>query len=462
MILTNLRILKNGKLRNGAILIRNGIIDKLILSDSMLKIAELREKYKNESIIDCLGKIGIPGIIDIHSHLRDLHQSEKETFLTGTNAAAFSGITTVFNMPNTKPPANTVENIRKWMDKARNSLYIDVYFIAGVPDDINIVEIENILKLGVIGFKIYPHSSICNVDWMNPQNFEKVLEISSKYNTHIFIHAEWPIDQDEEEKVKKDYFSEGYNILKYHNNLHPPKSEAKFVSYALENYKSFIFNKNLQKKEFPSLHFCHISCEESYKLLREFNSQNPDFKISFEVTPHHLLLSNEIILSNFNFGKVLPPLRDKSSQKFLYKELRSNKIQFIGTDHAPHTLQEKDLPFDSAPSGFPGFETYPLTLLNKVCQYDLSLENFVRISSWNPSKRFNLKKRGLIEEGYEANLLVIDKISEYSISSDNLKSKAKFTPFEGFKTLVQIWKVFIRGQQINIENKSPIGRIMVV
>ncbi|TFF90478.1 MAG: hypothetical protein EU548_02805 [Promethearchaeota archaeon] len=462
MILTNLRILKNGKLRDVTILIRDGIIDKLIISDSSAKITELREKYKNENIIDCLGKIAIPGIIDIHSHLRDLHQSDKETFLTGTNAAAFSGITTVFNMPNTKPPANTVENVQKWMDYAENSLYIDVYFIAGIPDGINIIEIENILKLGVIGFKIYPHSPICNVDWMNPENFKKILEISSKYNTHIFIHAEWPIDQNEKEKIKKNYFSEGYTILKYHSNLHPPKSEAKFVSYALENYKFFILDKNLKKKEFPSLHFCHISCEESYKLLREFKGQNPDFKISFEVTPHHLLLSNEIILNNFNFGKVLPPLRDKSSQKFLYNELRSKNIQFIGTDHAPHTLKEKDLPFNSAPSGFPGFETYPLTMLNKVCQYDLSLENFIRISSWNPSIRFNLKEKGLIEEGYEANLLIIDKISEYSISSETFKSKAKFSPFEGFKTFVQIWKVFLRGKQINVKNKSPMGRIMVV
>jgi dihydroorotase len=467
MILTNLKIFNEGILRNATILIKNGLINEILIDETNIDIQKriksiLKDQNAKEKIIDCQGKIGIPGIIDIHSHLRDLDQSEKETFSTGTKAAAYSGITTVFNMPNTQPPANTASRVKKWMEKAKESLYVDVYFIAAVPNEINENEIKNILDLGVIGFKIYPHTPISGVNWMDPENFKKMLTISSNYQTHLFIHSEWPISKLEKEKVQEEYFSEGYRVLKYHNKLHPPKSELKFLKFALENYKEYIEEIKLKSDRYPSLHFCHISCIESYKTIQNFKKLYPKYSISFEVTPHHLLLSNSIILKNFNFGKVLPPLRSEESQKFLYEELQKGNIKMIGTDHAPHTLNEKDLPFHDSPSGFPGFETYPLTLLNKVCQYELSLENFIEVSSKNASFRFNLKNKGLIKKGYEANLLIIDKTSEYQIYSQNFKSKAKFSPFENLKTSLELWKVFLRGNQINLEKKKPTGRVELV
>ncbi|MEJ2249794.1 MAG: dihydroorotase family protein [Candidatus Lokiarchaeota archaeon] len=459
MILSNIKILNNGLLRKATIFIQNGLIHSIIFNNSNLNSDDLEEKYKTHEIIDCQGRIAIPGLIDIHSHLRDLKQSEKETFLTGTYAAAYSGITTVFNMPNTNPPANTEKRVLQWMERAKDNIYVDVYFIAAVPNGLNRIEIEKILNLGVIGFKIYPHSPLGDINWMDQSNFKKILNISSQFGVHIFIHPEWQLSKEEKDEIQKDYFSKGYQILKYHNNLHPPKAEDKFVNYALETYKSFISENNLKETEFPSLHFCHISCKESYKTLTEFMEANPIFKISFELTPHHLLLSNEIELNNYNIGKVLPPLRSKESQEFLFEELKNNKIRFIGTDHAPHSLKDKDLPFDSAPSGFPGFETYPLTLLDKVCQYKLPLEYFIKISSENPSIRFNLGKIGFIKEGFEANLVIIDKVSNYKIIPKNFKTKAKFSPFENFKTSVEIWKVYLRGKEINIDNEILQGEI---
>ncbi|MHA2288232.1 MAG: amidohydrolase family protein [Promethearchaeota archaeon] len=186
----------------------------------------------------------------------------------------------------------------------------------------------------------------------------------------------------------------------------------------------------------------------------------PNLNISFETTPHHLLLTNTVQLRNPNFGKVLPPLRDEEHSTFLFEELKKGNITLIGTDHAPHTQDEKALDYEEAPSGFPGFETYALTLLDKVFRNDLTLETFVRAASENPAKIFKIKNKGFIREGYDADLIIIEKIPGYPINPEVFKTKARFSPYEGYVTTVQIWKVFSCGTEINNENAQPRGSIL--
>ncbi|TFG14748.1 MAG: hypothetical protein EU535_02855 [Promethearchaeota archaeon] len=460
MILKNAKIYDNGILRDGVIYIDNGIIKNIIFSPSEADFENLSKQNQNNGEINCENKIIIPGIIDIHSHLRDMGQSEKETFLTGTQAAAFSGITTVFNMPNTQPPAITSEQVKRWMKKAENNIYVDVGFIAGVPKDIDYKEIKDIIDLGVIGFKIYPLSSLNGLDWTDHLNIQKLLHISSIYQIPIFIHADWPLSEDEREEILQEYEIKKFQILELHNNLYPCQNEAEYVNFILENYYKIIADNNLQPKDYPLVHFCHISCIESYSLIEKALNQYSGLKITFEITPHHLLLTYKINLKNDNFGKVLPPLRDDKHSQFLYNQLKAGKIQIIATDHAPHTVKEKLNQYHDSPSGFPGFETYTLLLLDKVCRYELSLETFVNIASENPARLFNLKRKGCIKIGYDADLLVIDKIPEYLINPENFKTKAKFSPFSDFKISVQIWKVFLRGIEINNENSRPKGNII--
>ena len=180
MILKNALIYINGSLHDGALLILNGKIISVINDDSEDDLKSIQSKNEDGVVIDCERRKILPGIIDIHSHLRDMGQSEKETFLTGTLAAAFSGITTVFTMPNTKPPAISAEQVKKWMEKARNNIHIDVGFIAGIPRDFSFEEIISIIGLGVIGFKIYPLNSLNGIDWTEYLNVQKLLNISSK------------------------------------------------------------------------------------------------------------------------------------------------------------------------------------------------------------------------------------------------------------------------------------------
>ena len=165
-------------------------------------------------------------------------------------------------------------------------------------------------------------------------------------------------------------------------------------------------------------------------------------------------------LSNQNFGLVLPPLRDVSHSKYLYDKFREGNISILATDHAPHTLEAKSTEYLVAPSGFPGFETYPLIILEKVTKYELALEFFIKSASENPALTFNLKNKGFIKEGYDADLLIIEKIPKFTLDPKNFKTKAKYTPFENFTTTIQIWKVFLRGIEIKSDEFSPQGKIL--
>ncbi len=462
MILKNAKIYSDGLIRKGALLIEKGIIASISFNSSLEKLNKLIESNEDDKVIDCKNKLVLPGIIDIHSHLRDMEQSEKETFLTSTKAAAFSGITTVFNMPNTKPPAINVDQVKKWMRKAENNIFVDVGFIAGIPKGMDFEEIIEIIDSGVLGFKIYPLSPLNELDWTDSLNVQKLLNISYKFQIPIFIHPDWSISEKKRDGLHEDYsqnIREDYNFLQFHNNLFPVQMEAKYVNFVLENYYKVITDNNLDHKDYPIVHFCHISCKDSYSILQKALSMNHKLKITFEITPHHLLLSNKITLKNLNYGKVLPPLRDEEHSLYLFEELKEGRVTLIGTDHAPHTLKEKLLEL-GAPSGFSGFETYPILLLDKVCNFELSLENFVKASSENPARKFNLKNKGFIKKSYDADLVIVDRVPHYTIDSQNFKTKAKYTPFENFKTQVQIWKVFLRGFEINLEGLKPTGNII--
>ena len=461
MILKNARIYSDGVIREGAILISNGIIESIIFNPSDDDHITLVKNNRDGKEIDCEKRIIIPGIIDIHSHLRDMAQSEKETFLTGTKAAAFSGITTVFDMPNTNPPAINAEQVKKWMKKASNNIFMDVGFISGVPIDINEEEIKKIIELGVVGFKIYPLHSLNGIDWTNPENIQKLLNISSKFQIPVFIHPDWPLSEKEKEGILEDRKQKGYDMLILHDKLFPVETELKYINFIMSNYREYINRGNKEPLEYPIVHFCHISSKDAHSAITNELKSNIDYKVTFEVTPHHLILNNKLILDNENIGKVLPPLRDELHSDYLFSELKNGTIGIIGTDHAPHTLKEKSLDYSKAPSGFPGFETYPLIFLDLVLKSDLSLKIFVKVASEKPAEKFKLKNKGLIKEGYDADLLIIEKVPEYAINSNSFKTKAKFSPYDGLKSCVLIWKVFLRGQQINLDDKEPEGIILI-
>ena len=460
MILKNGLIYSEGLLRNGVILILEGIIRSIIFNITEETLQSIRNQNTDEIEIDCEKRTVIPGIIDIHTHLRDMEQCEKETFLTGTLAAAFSGITTVFTMPNTKPPAISANQVKGWMKKAQNKIHVDVGFIAGIPRDFDFEEIISIIDLGVVGFKIYPLNSLNGIDWTDHLNIQKLLNISSKFQFPIFVHPDWPLNAEEKEKIFKKGVEEKLPLLKLHNKLYPTYMEAKYVNFILENYYKVVVDLDLIPEDYPIIHFCHISCRDSFSLIKKALSTNKFLKITFEITPHHLLLNDSIRIENPNYAKVLPPLRAKKHAYYLFQELKQGNVKLLGTDHAPHTSEEKNKAYLDAPSGFPGFESYPLILLDQVFKNEISLESFVKITSENPAKTFKLSNKGFIKTGYDADLFIVDRGVDYPIEAKKFKSKAKFSPYQNYQTSVHIWKVFLRGIEINIDESNPVGNII--
>ncbi|MBN1801216.1 MAG: dihydroorotase family protein [Candidatus Lokiarchaeota archaeon] len=456
MILDNLRAYIDGKIRNATIFIQEGVIKEIKTNPLRTEVDSMVNMDKEKNYIDCQGRIGIPGIIDIHSHLRDMEQSEKETFQSATEAAAFSGITTVFNMPNTIPPATTANQVKKWMEKAKDKIHIDVGFIAGVPKEINEEEMEKILRLGVIGFKVYPHDSLSGIDWMDPLSIKKILCFSSRYQVPIFFHPDIPLNKIITQEKFNQYLSGGKTPLIAHDMVHKKENEVKFIEFVLENYYKIVSQLEINQNNLPIVHFCHVSTRSSFKLLKESISKlGNKQKISFEITPHHLLLSREQQLNIPTYGKVMPPLRACEDQEFLLNKLNSGEIELIGTDHAPHTIFEKSKSFLDAPSGFPGFETYPFLLLESV-----PIEMFVKISSENPAKTFGLKHKGFIKKGFNADITILEMVSRYTIDAKNFKSLAKFSPFDGWETSIKIWKVFLRGKEIKQDVSNFKGQIL--
>ena len=346
------------------------------------------------------------------------------------------------------------------MDQALNNIFIDVGFIAGIPRDFDSNEIKNILNLGVIGFKIYPHNPISNIDWKKKENLKKVLKLSSEFNKTIFIHPECPLSDKKKQKIIEDFSLHNNDYLDLHDKLSPVKAEADYVEFVLAEYDRFISENNNNIESYPIIHFCHISCKQSYLLIQDFLKKNSTFKISYEVSPHHLLLTKRLNLNNVNFAKVDPPLRNEEHSKFLFNELREGRVNLIGSDHAPHSLEEKSGNFLEAPSGFPEFETFPLILLSKVFKSELPLEYFVQATSEAPSLLFNLSDKGFIQEGYDADLIIVENVKEYLIKPNNFFSKAKYSPYENIKSSVKIWKVILRGKEINIKNSLPSGKII--
>jgi dihydroorotase-like cyclic amidohydrolase len=346
------------------------------------------------------------------------------------------------------------------MKKAQNNININVGFIAGVPAGIDEIEIKKIIALGIIGFKIYPLSPLSKINWMKSTNIQKILNISSKYHVSIFIHAGFPLKDKEKDTIIDDFKINKFTNLELHDRLNPVSMEEDYIKFIIQNYKDYVSDKKVKPMSYPIIHFCHVSSKKAYLIIQKALALDNNFKISYEVTPHHLLLSKDLALDKETYGKVLPPLRSKEHTGFLFNKLKEGKILIIGTDHAPHTLEEKSQDFLDAPSGFPGFETYTRILIDQIFKYRLSLENFVKVSSENPSKIFNLANKGFIKEGFDADLMIIEKIPEYSINAINFKTKAKLSPFENLTSTVHIWKVFLKGREINLEKNIPKGKII--
>jgi len=371
--------------------------------------------------IDVAGKLVLPGLIDGHVHFRDPGLTIKEDFSTGSAAAAAGGFTTVLDMPNTVPPTNTPHDFRDKIGIASRKSLVDFGLHAGVADLSNI---EELAKLRPASFKIFMDT--VDHEFLS-EAFSKISGVSGDHL--ISLHAEDPqvVNQCTKKMEKKGSSPELYAEAR------PPHAEIEAVASAIA-----LANKFNQR-----IHFCHVSTRKSLKLTSE--AKKAGLKITSEITPHHLFLDSGCLKTYGNLAKTNPPLRDNKN-RLRVKDLHD--IDIIGTDHAPHTLDEKKKDIWSAPPGIPGLETILPLLLTQLNQKKIRLGNIKRLLCETPAKIFNIPDKGFIREGMDADMVVVDLKKEGIIDPAKFQSKAKYSPFEGFNVQGVPVMTMVRGQKV--------------
>ena len=396
------------------ILIENGKITKIGILDNI----------DADCIIDASDKYVLPGIIDPQVHFRDPGLTHKEDLRTGSMAAAAGGVTTFFEMPNTNPATTTIEKLNQKYNTASEKSIVNYSFFLGATSK-NLDEISKLKNN--CGLKIFMGSSTGNLLVDDDESLEKIF---ATCNRVIAVHAE------DEEILKESAKSIPGKDFSHHVKARPVEAALKATTKAI----------GLALKYKKRLHVLHLSTAEEVKLIREHKSTN---LITCETTPQHLLMHSPYIYNEIGaFAQMNPPIRSKRHQEELWKGLFDGTIDCIATDHAPHTLDEKKLPYGEAPSGMPGVETSLTLMLNEVSKNKVKLENIVKWMSENPAQLYKLKNKAFLKPGYDADITIIDMNKEKVISNDFMKTKCGWTAFNGKKTKGWVQTTIVNGNII--------------
>jgi len=392
------------------------------------RISAIKKILKADEHYNFRGKAILPAGIDIHVHFRDPGLTHKEDFSTGTNAAVHGGISCVFDMPNTIPQTTTLQTISDKIISAGKKAYVDFGIYAGITDG-NIKNIDELAKK-CCGFKIYLGGTTNSLQ-LSSNNLKETFDGIKSTNKPVLIHAE------DNNCLVKHKLKE--NSLVDHMNSRPAECEETAIKNIIKTSR----DTNAR------VHICHLSSIEGLELLRK-RSKN----ISCGVTPHHLLFTAQDDLKPQSHYKVNPPLRSNFDREALFDALKNGLIDILESDHAPHTLEEKDKEFNDIPSGLPGVETtFPL-FLYMAKKETLSFQRLISLLCEKPTELLNIPK-GRIQIGRDADFIVVDLKKDRKIKSENLHSKCGWTPFEGLSAIFPEC-VFVRGEKL-IEDYEMLG-----
>jgi len=423
----SLTLIKNAKIVNEGKIIEG---DVLIDGEYIVDIdSSISSKSSDTTVIDAEGNYLIPGVIDDQVHFREPGLTHKATIESESKAAIAGGITSFIEMPNTVPQATTQALLEQKFEIAANSSYANYSFMFGGTND-NLEELLKTDPTNVAGIKLFLGSSTGNMLVDN----EKILEkIFSSTKMLIAVHCE------DEATVKKNL--ETY--LKEYGDDIPiemhPKIRSEEACY-LSSSKAI----ELAKKTGARLHVFHLSTAKETEL---FNNNIPleDKQITAEVCVHHLWFDESDYKSKGTFIKWNPAIKTEKDKEGLWKALLNDKIDVIASDHAPHTLEEKQQVYTKAPSGGPLVQHALPALLQAHRQGKISIEKIVEKMCHNPAKIFKIEKRGFIKIGYYADLVLVDISSPWTVTKDNILYKCGWSPFEGTTFYSKITHTFVNG-----------------
>lgn len=425
-VLKNCDVAGESGLKKGDVYVEGGKIVKVGFGDGK-GVAGFEE-------IDCKGKVVMPGVIDVHVHFREPGEAYKEDFETGSAAAVCGGVTCVLDMPNNKPPVIKASDLEAKRKLIKGRSYCNYGFYMLFNGD-NIDEINK--AKGFFAVKTYCANSTGDMGIFE-KNLEKAFKGIAKDKVLVF-HSE---DESCIEENKQAYLAEfeGREVPpSIHSKIRDPKCALMMTQKLCD----------LAKKYKRPIHIAHVSTDAEMDVIEQYR----DFGVTCEVTPHHLVFCDDDYEYFGNLIKVNPPIRERSDIFGLWKHLKMGNIDLIASDHAPHALVEKELPYLDAPSGIPGVQTILPIFLNSVNDEGLSFQELVRFCCVRPAEVFGLKGKGRIEVGFDADIVVVDMEKEKTFEREDVLSKCGFSPYVG--NLYKGWPVmtFVGGELVCREGK---------
>ncbi len=369
-------------------------------------------------VFDASGLHVLPGIIDSQVHFREPGNEHKEDLDTGTKSALLGGVTAIFEMPNTAPPTTTKEALEDKLGRAEGRAWCHYAFFAGAAAE-NVGQLAELEKIpGCCGVKIFMGSSTGNLLVSEDEVIRQVLENGS---CRVAVHSE-----DEERLIERKSFAKENDP-----STHPVWRDEEAMMRSTRRIVK------LARETGRSVHVLHITTADEI----EFLAQNKDV-ITVECTPQHLTLCAEEAYPELGtYAQMNPPIRNKAHREGLWKGIREGVVDVIGSDHAPHTHEEKAKGYPNTPSGMPGVQTLVPIMLNHVNNGKLTLEHFVDLACHNPARLYKVEGKGGIKLGNDGDFTIVDMNREEVITNDWIASKCGWTPFDGVS--VKGWPVSV-------------------
>ncbi|MBO6481874.1 MAG: dihydroorotase [Pelagibacteraceae bacterium] len=420
LIIKNGNCFINGEFKDQDILIENGKIK------TIGKVSHLN----SSNVYDATGQTVIPGVIDTQVHFREPGSNDAENLESGSRAAVFGGVTSVFEMPNTDPPTINLKEFNKKLNLAKNRMFCNYAFYFGAtPDNAKELNLIDTLE-GCCGIKLFVGSSTGNLLVSEEKDIEKVISNSKKI---VSVHSE-----DENILLSRKKLIKNNDV---NSHLIWRNEEC-----AIESTKRVV---RIAQKHKKKIHILHVTTKQEVDFFSEKRSN-----VSFEITPQHLTLyAPECYEKLKTFAQMNPPIRTKDHYEKLWHAVNSSLVSIIGSDHAPHTKEEKNKNYPSSPSGMPGVQTLLPIMLNHVNNNKLKLKQLIELVCENPCKIFGIKNKGYIKEGYDADLTIINMKKETILKNDWIQSKCGWTPFNNYKIKGFPVATIVNGEIIMANNK---------
>jgi dihydroorotase len=385
--------------------------------------------------LDCRHLHVLPGVIDSQVHFREPGAEHKEDLETGSRAAVAGGVTLVFEMPNTRPSTTSAAALADKVARARNRMFCDFAFYVGGSTE-NFKDVPSLERLeGAAGIKVFAGSSTGDLLVENDEGLDRII---SRLSRRAAFHSE------DEMRLRARLSHQ----VAGDPSSHPVWRDAEAARLCTERLL------RIARRHGKRIHVLHISTQDELPLL----AANRDIA-SVEVTPHHLTLSSEDYARLGARLQMNPPVRGAEHRAALWRAIGSGLVDVLGSDHAPHTLDEKSKPYPASPSGMPGVQTLVPVMLDHVNKGRLTLERFVDLTAHGPQRIFNLARKGRIAEGYDADFTIVDMRRSATISDAWIESRCGWTPYDGMT--VTGWPVgtFVRGYRVmwqgEIQGRAP-------